>query len=220
MNKNNMNKNNMKEEILQLGRDVLKNIAKSVLYAHEMLGEEFINAVELINSTKGKVIFCGIGKSGIIAKKIAATLSSVGTPSFFLHPVEALHGDIGIVEEEDIVIVLSHSGETEEILMFLKTLKNLHLNNKVIAITAKSTTSITKMADIVLLTYVHKEITRTENRFYFIPTTSTSVMLAIGDALASASQQIKGFKIEEFLKRHPKGSLGKLSTIHTVKPAP
>ncbi len=201
-------KKTKKIDILEIGKEVLENEARAVLVAREKLGESFVSAVELLSGMKGKVLLSGIGKSGIVARKIAATLSSTGTFSIFLHPVEALHGDLGTVAKNDIAIVISDSGETRELLALVTILKKF--NNKIIAITAHENSVIGKLSDIVISTHVKEEACRSCTAFNLAPTTSTLVQLAVGDAIASALQEIKGFKIEHFAAIHPGGNLGEL----------
>lgn len=192
--------------ILQIGKDVLKTASINIRYTEKMLDDSFVDAVKLLYKTKGNIILSGIGKSGIIAKKITATLCSTGTFSCFIHPNEAFHGDFGMIKPQDTIIVFTHSGETKEILAFLRIIKSKKYDNKVIAITSKKESSIEKYVDIVLQTHVIKESDDEDVRL--IPTTSTTVTLALGDALAIALQKLKGFKIEHFFQYHPGGQIG------------
>jgi arabinose-5-phosphate isomerase len=195
-------------DILEIGKDVLENEARAVVVAREKLGASFVSAVLLLSGTKGKVLLSGIGKSGIVARKIAATLSSTGTFSIFLHPTEALHGDLGTVARDDVAIIVSDSGETGELVALAAILKKF--KNTIIAITAHEGSTIGKIADIVISTHVKEEACQSCTAFNLAPTTSTLVQLAIGDAIASALQEIKGFKIEHFAAIHPGGNLGNL----------
>lgn len=195
------------EEIIQAGKDVLKIAAENISYTEQLLGESFCDAVKILHATKGNIIVSGIGKSGIIAKKIAATLSSTGTFSYFIHPSEAFHGDFGMIKQEDTILLFSHSGETEELLKFLHVIRKLHGNNKIITITAKENSTLALTADAIILTHVKKE--NHDNDFKYIPTTSTTVTLALGDALAIALQKLKGFKVTHFFRFHPGGDIGK-----------
>lgn len=195
-----------KDQILQVGKDILKMASININHTQEMLDESFIDAVELLNNTSGKIILSGIGKSGIIAKKITATLCSTGTFSYFIHPNEAFHGDFGMIKPDDTIIVFTHSGETKELISFLEIIKGSKFGNKVIAITSKNNSKIVKFADIILQTHVVKE--SDDEDIKLIPTTSTTVTLALGDALAIALQKLKGFKIEHFYKYHPGGKIG------------
>jgi arabinose-5-phosphate isomerase len=198
---------NRKSLILKVGKDVLKTAADNITRSQEMLGDAFYEAVELLYNTKGHIVVSGIGKSGIIAKKIAATLSSTGTFSYYMHPNEAFHGDFGLIKAEDTILIFSHSGETEELIRFLAVIKDLHKENKIITITSGVNSSLALCSDISLYTHVAKE--NDDNDFKLIPTTSTTVTLAIGDAIAISLQKIKGFKMSHFLKYHPGGNIGK-----------
>lgn len=197
----------MKVNILQIGKEVLKNEAGAVLVIAKQLDRSFVEVVELMYHTKGKIIITGIGKSGIVARKIAATLSSTGTFSLFVHPVEALHGDLGMVDKNDIIIVISHSGETQELVNFVQIVKKV--GNKIIVFTAHKDSLLGGSADIVLETHVREEACKICATFNLAPTTSALVELALGDAVASALQEFKGFKREHFAQIHPAGELGK-----------
>lgn len=197
-----------KVHTLQIGKEVLKNEREALQSAEIMLGSSFVKVVEMLYHAKGKIILSGIGKSGIVARKIAATLLSTGTLGLFIHPVEALHGDLGMTEKKDVVIVISHSGETPEVIHFVHILKSFKI--KIIAITAHSKSTLAKLADEVLLTYVKEEACKICTTFNAAPTTSALVELALGDAIARALQEMKGFTQEHFAKFHPGGKLGKL----------
>lgn len=201
-----MNKNVL---ILQVGKNVLKVAATNIQNTQRLLDESFVNAVKLLYKTKGNIILSGIGKSGIVARKIAATLSCTGTLSIYIHPNDAFHGDFGMINSKDTLIVVSHSGETKEILDFLRIVNNLKPRNKIIAITSRANSTISKCADITVLTHVKKETD--DEDLILIPTTSTTVTLVLGDALAMALQKLKGFKIDHVLENHPGGQIGKLS---------
>ncbi|RJG49951.1 KpsF/GutQ family sugar-phosphate isomerase [Motilimonas pumila] len=196
---------------LSLTADAIKQSVKQVFTVEaqalqqcaQRTGDEFVNAIALMKHCQGRVIVCGMGKSGLIGKKIAATLASVGTPSFFLHPGEAFHGDLGMVQANDILLLLSYSGETDEILKIIPSIKGF--GNKIIAITGGLTSSLSKHADVVLDGSVDKE-TCPNN---LAPTTSTTVALAIGDALASTLVLETEFSPMDFARYHPGGSLGK-----------
>lgn len=168
-----------------------------------LIDDSFTNAVDAILKTKGKVIVIGIGKSGIVGKKIAATLSSTGTPSFFVHPGEAFHGDLGIVSSDDLVILISYSGETDEVLRvipFLKWNKNL-----IISITGNANSTIAKNSDI----HLNVAIVREACPLALAPTSSTTTTLVMGDALAIALMETRDFKQDDFARFHPGGSLGR-----------
>ncbi len=196
-----------KVNVLQIGKEVLKNESDAIRIVEKKLGSSFVKAVELLYRAKGKVVLAGIGKSGIVARKIAATLSSTGTFSLFVHPVEALHGDFGMMGKGDVVIIISNSGETPEVVNFANIVKKF--GNKMIAITSDEKSELGKLADITLTTYVKEEACKICTTFNLAPTTSALVESALGDALSSALQEMKGFKQEHFAKFHPGGELGK-----------
>lgn len=192
-----------KNIVLNIARRVLQAEVDAIQHVKESLNETFTAAVETILACEGKVILTGIGKSGIIAKKIAATLASTGTPSFFLNPSEAFHGDLGMISKEDIIIALSYSGETDEV---LKIVPFLHENsNKLIAITGNADSALAKNADINLDTRVERE----ECVLHLAPTSSTTAQLALGDALACALMKMRNFSAQDFARLHPGGSLGR-----------
>ena len=182
---------------------VLKIEAEAISAVEGRIDDTFKKAVEIISKCRGKVIVIGIGKSGLIGNKISATFSSTGTPSMFLHPVEAVHGDIGIIMKDDCALVLSQSGETEEILEMLPPLKSVGV--PVISITGKKDSTLAKKSDCVLDSSVKEEACP----MGLAPTASTAVQLAIGDALAVSLLKLKDFKKEDFAKLHPGGALGK-----------
>jgi arabinose-5-phosphate isomerase len=200
----------MDDGIIQTGRDVLRIAAENISNAERSLGAPFRDAVYALHRTKGSIVVCGIGKSGIIAKKVSATLSSTGTRSCFIHPSEAFHGDFGIIEPEDTLILFSHSGETAELIKFLNVVRNLHEKNTVITITAKSNSTLALNSDLVVLTHVSKE--NHDDELKHMPTTSTTVTLALGDALALSVQKLRGFKAEHFFRFHPGGNIGKIAS--------
>ncbi|SFM97494.1 KpsF/GutQ family sugar-phosphate isomerase [Thermodesulforhabdus norvegica] len=189
-------------DLLELAREVLSIEAEGILTVRKRLGKSFEEAIALLLNCKGRVITCGIGKSGIIARKIAATLSSMGTPSFFLHPAEALHGDLGMVRPEDVIIALSNSGETGELNQMIRAVKPLDV--KIIAITGDPLSTLAKLSDIVIDVAVPREACS----FGLAPTTSTTAALAMGDALAVVLAREKNFGPEEFRTIHPGGHLG------------
>ncbi len=165
--------------------------------------EAYIKAIELIYNTKGRVVLTGMGKAGIIAQKISATMASTGTPSLWLHPAEAVHGDLGRVTSDDVVIALSNSGETEEIKNLLPVIKRI--GAQLIAITGNPKSTLAKYSDVVINVRVEKEACP----FNLAPTASTTAMLAVGDALAIALLELKGFKEDDYALFHPAGTLGK-----------
>lgn len=190
---------------LRLEADALNNLAAS-------LGEEFIGAVDRVLACQGKVIITGMGKSGLVGRKIAATLASTGTPSFFLHPGEAFHGDLGMISQQDVVLALSHSGETDEV---LKIVPFIHTNgNVLISITGNANSTLAKNSDIHLDTGVKEEACILQ----LAPTTSTTAQLALGDALAVALMRAREFTAMDFARLHPGGSLGRrlLMTVANV----
>ncbi len=167
------------------------------------ISEEFNKAVNLILETKGHVVVSGMGKSGHIGRKISATLASTGTPSFFLHPAEAIHGDLGMVKKDDIVILISYSGETEEIIKLLPSLKKLNAN--VISLTGKADSTVSKFAN----TNIDVSIDREACPLNLAPTTSSMLTMSAGDAISVAVMHARGFAEEDFALTHPGGSLGK-----------
>ena len=196
-------KNIERDTILNTAKEVLQTEAEAILHISERLNGEFVSAVEAILACKGKVILTGMGKSGIIAKKIAATLSSTGTPSFFLNPSEAFHGDLGMISRRDIIIALSYSGETDEVLKIVPFI--LENNNLLISITGNTESTLAKNSNIHLHTMVERE----ECVLQLAPTTSTTAQLALGDALACAVMKMRDFTSQDFARLHPGGSLGR-----------
>ena len=192
-----------REAIVERGRRVVRMERDALAEAERRLGDGFARAVELIAASTGRVIVAGVGKSGIIARKIAATLTSTGTPATFLHPVESVHGDLGIVGPDDVAILISKSGETAEMLPLLQQLKLF--GTRILAITGEPASSLGRHSDVVLDAWVSEEACPHD----LAPTTSTTVALALGDALAVALLQEKGFQREDFARLHPGGSLGR-----------
>lgn len=194
---------NNQQLILDVATDALQTEADALLRIKRDLGEEFVRAVELILECNGKVIMTGMGKSGLIAKKIAATLASTGTPSFYMHPGEAFHGDLGMISKGDIVIALSYSGETDEV---LKIVPFIHDNgNTLISMTGNCNSSLAKNSDIHLDVKVEREACI----LHLAPTTSTTAQLAMGDALACALMKVREFTSMDYARLHPGGSLGR-----------
>jgi arabinose-5-phosphate isomerase len=193
-------------DLVQVGRRVLELEASEISAAASRLDREFARAVRLLSSAKGRVIVSGVGKSGLIARKIAATLTSTGTAASYLHPVDSLHGDLGIVAKDDIAIVLSNSGESEDLFALVGSLQRLGV--PIIAITGAMDSALARLATVTL----DGRVTEEAGPHSIAPTTSTTVALALGDALAIALLEERGFSGEEFAKqfaeRHPKGSLG------------
>ncbi|GIR61972.1 MAG: arabinose-5-phosphate isomerase [Alphaproteobacteria bacterium] len=189
----------IKETFLNL----TKTYKNAINRLEKLFDPEFEKAVKLINSSDGHIVVCGMGKSGLVGRKISATLASTGTPSYFLHPGEAIHGDLGIVQSKSIIILISYSGETDEILALLPALKRLKV--KIIAMTGELNSNLAKNSDIVLNISVDKEACPLN----LAPTTSTLTTLIIGDALAVSLMNLKNFKQEDFALTHPGGSLGR-----------
>jgi arabinose-5-phosphate isomerase len=189
--------------LVERGRRVLAIERDALEETRRRLGESFAGAVTLIASATGRVIVAGIGKSGLIGRKIAATLTSTGTPATFLHPVESVHGDLGIVSANDVAILLSKSGETTEVLELLDLLRRDGV--RVIAITSDGSSTLARNADVHLDAWVREEACPHD----LAPTTSTTVALALGDALAVALLEVRGFKREDFARLHPGGALGR-----------
>ena len=192
-----------KAVILQRAKKVLNIEARGIVSLMDRLDDNFIQAVELLYDCRGKVVVTGLGKSGLICRKIAATFSSLGTPSFFLHAGDANHGDMGMVMEGDVVLAISNSGETEEILTLIPILKRIGV--RLIAISGKRDSTLSRAADVVLDAGVPEEACP----FGLSPTASTTAALALGDALAVILLERKGFKEEDFALRHPGGALGR-----------
>jgi arabinose-5-phosphate isomerase len=188
---------------LALARKVLQTESSAILALVPRLDGRFDRAVDLLHQCQGRVILTGMGKSGIICHKIAATLASTGTPAFFLHPAEAIHGDLGVIRSDDVVIALSYSGETGEVLRLLETIRRL--GARLIAITGNPSSTLAQAADVALDCSVTEEACPLN----LVPTASTTAALALGDALAMTLLVQKGFKEEDFANLHPGGKLGK-----------
>jgi arabinose-5-phosphate isomerase len=189
---------------LSLARKVLQTEAAAILALVDRLDDRFVRAVELVRDCRGTIILTGMGKSGLICRKIAATLASTGTPAFFLHPAEAVHGDLGVIRADDVVIALSSSGETEELRKVLEAIKRL--GARLIALTGELGSTLAQAADVALDCRVSEEACPLN----LVPTASTTAMLAMGDALAMTVLVEKGFKPDDFATLHPGGKLGKL----------
>ncbi|WP_126286449.1 arabinose 5-phosphate isomerase KdsD [Burkholderia stagnalis] len=191
------------DRALALARDVLDIEADAVRALRDQLDGGFAQAVALLLGCRGRVVVSGIGKSGHIARKIAATLASTGTPAFFVHPAEASHGDLGMVTEDDVFVGISYSGESEELVAILPLVKRI--GAKLIAITGRAESSLGKLADVNLNAAVSKEACPLN----LAPTASTTAALALGDALAVAVLDARGFGSEDFARSHPGGALGR-----------
>ncbi|MBU0680595.1 MAG: KpsF/GutQ family sugar-phosphate isomerase [Proteobacteria bacterium] len=187
---------------LPRAKEVLQIEAEGIIAVIDQLDADFDKAIELVLACPTRLIICGIGKSGIIGQKIAATLNSTGTPSLFLHPVEAMHGDLGIVEPSDVVLAISYSGETSELNLLMPTLKSRGV--KIIALTSNGSSTLAGFADATLRAAVPREACP----LGLAPTASTTAALAIGDALAVVLIDRKNFAASDFRKNHPGGSLG------------
>jgi len=194
---------NTKESIIKLAKETITLESESINNLISLIDNDFADAVELIYNSKGRVIITGIGKSAIIATKIVATLNSTGTPAVFMHAADAIHGDLGLILEDDVVICISKSGNTPEIKVLVPLIKNA--KNKMIAITGNKTSFLGQQADYVLNAFVQKEACPNN----LAPTTSTTAQLVIGDALAVCLLELRGFSSKDFAKYHPGGALGK-----------
>ncbi len=192
-----------KENILASAKKTILSESESIAKLTQFIDDNFVNAVEIIYNSKGRLVVTGIGKSAIIAQKIVATLNSTGTPSLFLHASEAIHGDLGMVQAGDVVICISKSGNSPEIKVLVPLLKRF--GNKLIAITGNTTSFLGKEADFVLNTYVETEACPIN----LAPTNSTTAQLVMGDAIAVCLMEMKNFTAEDFAKYHPGGALGK-----------
>ena len=193
---------------LDLAREVLNIEAAAVLALSTRLDENFLHALNVILNCEGRVIVSGMGKSGHIARKIAATMSSTGTPAYFVHPGEASHGDLGMITKNDVIIALSYSGESQELMTIVPIIKRQ--GAKLISMTGKPDSSLAKVADVHLNAAVDKEACP----MGLAPTASTTAALALGDALAVALLDAKGFGAEDFARSHPGGSLGRRLLTH------
>jgi len=204
---------------LETARKVLEIEAKTVHDLIARLDEKFVHAVDLLTNCRGRVVVAGMGKSGLVGQKISATLSSTGTPSFFLHPAEALHGDLGRLVRQDVLLALSYSGETEELLRLLDTVKRLDI--PLISLVGNIASALAQASDVVIDVGVHQEACP----LGLAPTASTTAMLAMGDALAMAVLERRGFDEEDYATLHPGGGLGVRlrrveQVMHTGEQAP
>jgi arabinose-5-phosphate isomerase len=191
------------KKIIEIAKDTIRMEAASIAALEALIDEQFEKAVETIFSCKGRLVVSGIGKSAIIAQKIVATLNSTGTPSIFLHAADAIHGDLGMVQEQDIVLIVSKSGESAEIKVLLSFIKNF--GNTLIGMVGNLQSVLAKQADIVLNTTVLKEACLNN----LAPTSSTTAQMVMGDALAVTLMEMRGFDSEDFARFHPGGTLGK-----------
>lgn len=191
------------EEAIQLARSVLRIEAEAVTALADRINEDFLKGVNLLMNCSGRAVVSGLGKSGHIAKKIAATLASTGTPAFFVHPTEASHGDLGMITDNDVFVALSNSGETAELFAIAQVVKQRGI--KLISITQSKSSSLGKISDVCILVKVEKEACP----YNLAPTASTTAVMALGDALAIAVLKMKGFGPEDFARSHPGGILGR-----------
>ncbi len=190
-------------DLLKLGRDVLAEESQAILDSADKLDQDFLRAVDLMLKCKGRIVVSGVGKSGHVGRKIAATLASTGSPAFFVHAGEAGHGDLGMITEGDVLVALSNSGETDELVNFVSFAKRFQV--RVIGMTGKPTSAIAKLSDFHIDTGVKAEACP----LGVAPTSSTTVQLALGDALAMAVVAARGFTTEDFARTHPMGALGR-----------
>jgi len=203
-----MDKISPSKTALDLAKQVLAIEAEAIRSLAARLGATFLDAVALLLNCKGRVVVSGIGKSGHIARKIASTMASTGTPAYFVHPAEARHGDIGMIARDDVLIAISNSGESEELLTIVPSLKRQ--GARLIAITGNANSSLAREADVHLDASVEKEACPLN----LAPTASTTAVLALGDALAVALLDAKGFGAEDFARSHPGGALGRRLLTH------
>ena len=193
--------------LLEIGREVLRVEARTLEQLCVSLGDEFDCAVELLAACAGKVVLTGMGKSGIVCRKIAATFSSTGTPAYFLHPAEGVHGDLGVLSRNDVVVAVSNSGETEELVEILPVIRRLNLRS--IAVTGSRNSTLARRCDVLL----HVPLEREACPLNLAPMASTTAALALGDALAAALMHRKGFTAADFARFHPAGALGRQLTL-------
>jgi arabinose-5-phosphate isomerase len=200
------------QEILHIAKDSISTEIESLQRMKKNLDERFCKAIAMIQASTGRLIVSGMGKSGLIGKKISATLSSTGTASYFVHPGEAFHGDLGMIKEGDIVLMISYSGETEELVRLIPFLK--HQENIIIALAGNRESTLSKYADVTLDISVEREACSIN----LAPTSSTTAMLVMGDALAVTLAKLNNFQPEDFAKFHPGGNIGKilLTTVADV----
>lgn len=192
-----------RDSIISIAKHTIEMESQAISNLSNLVNYDFANAVELIYKSKGRVIITGIGKSAIIANKIVATLNSTGTPAIFMHAADAIHGDLGLILQDDVVICISKSGNTPEIKVLVPLIKSA--KNKMIAITGNTDSFLGQQADYILNAYVEKEACPNN----LAPTTSTTAQLVIGDALAVCLLELRGFSSRDFAKYHPGGALGK-----------
>jgi len=193
--------------VLEVGRKVLAAEAEAIRNLAQGLGQDFVKAVDLLAQCKGKVVFTGMGKSGHICRKTAATFASTGTPAFFLHPAEGVHGDLGVLARGDVLAAVSNSGETEQVIELLPAARSLGIG--LISITGKPGSTLARLSDVALFASVEREACPLN----LAPMSSTTAVLALGDALAAALMERKGFSADDFARCHPAGALGRRLTL-------
>lgn len=198
------------QDIKQLAIDTVSNEIEALEKMRDFINQDFVKAVEYIQNIKGRVVITGIGKSAIIAQKIVATMNSTGTPSLFMHAADAIHGDLGMIQSEDAVIIISKSGESPEIKALIPFIKNF--GNKIIAICGNAASFLATNADCFINTTVDHEACPNN----LAPTTSTTAQLVMGDALAVCLLKLKGFTSRDFARYHPGGALGKRLYLHVI----
>jgi arabinose-5-phosphate isomerase len=191
------------KSIIEIGRNTIRQEAASVAALEGLLDEQFEKAITLIHSCKGRLVVSGIGKSAIVGQKIVATLNSTGTPAIFMHAADAIHGDLGMIQEQDLVMIISKSGESPEVKVLLSFIRNF--GNPLIAIVGNLQSILAKQATIVLDTTVSQEACRNN----LAPTSSTTAQMVMGDALAVTLMEVRGFSNDDFARFHPGGTLGK-----------
>lgn len=196
------------QALKQLARAVITTQAAAVAALEDHIDDSFVSACEMLLACKGRVVVIGMGKSGHIASKIAATLASTGTPAFFVHPAEASHGDLGMIKSDDVVLILSYSGETDEVNQIIPLLKRLGVD--IVAMTGKPASSLARYADVHINVHVDTEACP----LGLAPTCSTTAALVMGDALAVSLLEKRGFTAEDFARSHPAGALGRRLLLH------
>ena len=192
-----------KADLLRRAKEVLRIESEAIACLIDRVSDDFVDAIHMIDRCKGRIVVTGIGKPGIIGRKISATLASIGIPSLFLHPAEAIHGDLGMVTKEDVILALSNSGETEELIRLISFIKEV--GTKLISLTGNTRSTLAAHSDITLDVHVKEEACP----LGLAPTASSTAVLAMGDALALAVAEKRGFKAEDYARYHPGGSLGK-----------
>jgi len=198
----------MKNSIVNTGKQTIIAESSSIAEMVDFVNGDFEKAVSTIFSSKGRVVISGIGKSAIVAQKIVASLNSTGTPAIFLHAADAIHGDLGMVQQDDIVMIISKSGDSPEIKVLVPLIKNFH--NTLIAICGNTQSYLAKCADIVLNTTIKKEA----SPYNLVPTSSTTAQMVMGDAITVCLMELRGFNSDDFAKFHPGGALGKKLYLH------